>query len=80
MPNKDLSLNDGAIVGWPTEDKAGYYWQLLKATADHFQIPTDVPVRQLSEAQMRVLLYGSGQETITITYINREGDVVWKEK
>ena len=74
VPNKTLTLADGAITGWPTEDKAGYYWQLLKATADHFDIPTDVPVQQLSEAQMRILLYGSGQETITVTYINRSGD------
>jgi excinuclease ABC subunit A len=73
-PNKDLSLEDGAITGWPTEDRAGYYWQLLKATADHFRIPTDVPISELTEAQMRILLHGSGQESVTITYINREGD------
>jgi excinuclease ABC subunit A len=73
-PNKDLSLANGAIVGWPTDDKAGYYWQLLKATADHFRIPTNVPVRQLSEAQMRILLYGSGHENVTVRYANREGD------
>ncbi|MBP7592935.1 MAG: excinuclease ABC subunit UvrA, partial [Chloroflexi bacterium] len=60
VPNKDLTLVEGAITGWPTDDKAGYYWQLLKATADHFKIPTNVPVRQLSDAQMRILLHGSG--------------------
>jgi excinuclease ABC subunit A len=65
---------DGAISGWPTDDKAGYYWQLLKATAEHFHIPTNVPVRQLTEAQMRILLHGSGEETVTVTYVNRDGD------
>ncbi|MBK7176590.1 MAG: excinuclease ABC subunit UvrA [Chloroflexi bacterium] len=74
VPNKDLTLVEGAITGWPTDDKAGYYWQLLKATADHFKIPTNVPVRQLSDAQMRILLHGSGDESITVTYINRDGD------
>jgi excinuclease ABC subunit A len=74
VPNRDLSLHDGAIVAWPTEDKQGYYWQLLQATADHFSIPTDVPVRDLSQAQMRILLYGSGQEEIHVVYVNREGD------
>ena len=73
VPNKDLSLVDGAIVAWPTEDKQGYYWQLLKATADHFSIPTDVPYRQLNQAQRRMLLFGSGQEEIKVQYINREG-------
>jgi excinuclease ABC subunit A len=74
VPNKDLTLDQAAIVAWPTDDKQGYYWQLLKATADHFSIPLNVPVRQLSEAQMRVLLYGSGREEIAVRYTNREGD------
>jgi excinuclease ABC subunit A len=73
VPNKELTLTDGAITGWPTEDKAGYYWQLLKATAQHFDIPLDVPVRQLSQQQMRILLYGSGNESIDVRYRNREG-------
>ena len=59
VPNKDLSLREGAIVGWPTDDKAGYYWQLLKATADHFKISVNVPVSELSPAKMRILLQGS---------------------
>ncbi|MCP4424634.1 MAG: excinuclease ABC subunit UvrA [Chloroflexi bacterium] len=73
-PNKDLALNEGAITAWPTHDKAGYYWQLLKATAEHFDIPIDAPLSQLNDAQMHVLLYGSGQESVSVTYINREGD------
>lgn len=73
-PNKDLSLAEGAIVAWPTDDKQGYYWQLLKATADFFEIPTNVPIHQLTDAQLRILLYGSGDETVTVTYVNRHGD------
>ncbi|HUS94383.1 MAG TPA: excinuclease ABC subunit UvrA [Patescibacteria group bacterium] len=73
VPNKDLSLNEGAIIAWPTEDKQGYYWQLLQATADHFSIPTDIPFEQLNQAQRHILLYGSGQEEIKVEYINREG-------
>ncbi len=74
VPNKSLTLEDGAIAGWPTEDKAGYYWQLLKATAVHFEIPVDVPVRELTEAQMHILLHGSGSEQVIVTYKNRQGD------
>ena len=73
VPNKDLSLRDGAISGWPTDDKAGYYWQLLKATANHFRIPTDLPVHELTAAQMHILMHGSGQEHVIVKYVNREG-------
>ncbi len=73
VPNKELSLADGAIAGWPTEDKAGYYWQLLKATATHFEIPLDKPVRDLTPLQMQILLQGSGDESVNVKYVNREG-------
>lgn len=73
VPNKDLSLRDGAVVAWPTDDKQGYYWQLLKATADHFSIPVDVSYGQLNPAQQRIILFGSGQEEIHVQYVNREG-------
>ncbi|MFW6184741.1 MAG: excinuclease ABC subunit UvrA, partial [Chloroflexota bacterium] len=75
MPNRDLTLREGAIVAWPTDDKQGYYWQLIAATAKHFDIPLDAPVRELTEAQLHVLLYGSGREKIQIRYVNREGAV-----
>ena len=74
IPNQDMTLEEGAIVAWPTDDKQGYYWQLMKATAVHFEIPTNVPVRNLTDAQRRILLYGSGDETVIVTYINRQGD------
>jgi len=73
VPNLDLSLSEGAVVAWPTDDRQGYYWQLLKATADHFKIPTDTQYRDLNQAQQHVLLYGSGQEEIHVHYTNREG-------
>ncbi len=73
VPDKTLTLAEGAIVGWPTEDKQGYYWQLLKATAVHFDIPTDVPVKELTDAQLHILLNGSGQEDVTVVYVNRDG-------
>jgi len=75
VPNKEMSLRQGAIVAWPTDDKQGYYWQLIAATADHFDIPIDAPVRELNDAQLHILLYGSGQEKIGVRYVNREGDV-----
>lgn len=74
VPNKDLTLDEGAFAAWPADDKQGYYWQLLKAAADHFGIPLQAPVKSLNEAQLRLLLHGSGEETVTVTYLNRDGE------
>jgi excinuclease ABC subunit A len=73
VPNPDLTLAEGAIVAWPTDDKQGYYWQLLEATCQHFEIPINVPYKDLNEAQRHILLHGSRKEDIAIEYVNREG-------
>ena len=74
VPNKDINLRDGAIVAWPTDDKQGYYWQLLHAAAAYFGIPTDAPVKELNAAQLHILLHGSGEEMVSVVYVNREGE------
>jgi excinuclease ABC subunit A len=73
VPNPDLSLEEGAIVAWNTDDHDGYYWQLLEATAHYYHIPTDRPWRELTPAQRNLILYGSGGEEIPITYTARDG-------
>lgn len=72
VPNKQVSLHNGAIVAWP-QDREGYYWQLIRATCEHFDIPLDVHFGDLSEAQRHIILFGSGDAKIPINYTNREG-------
>jgi excinuclease ABC subunit A len=73
VPNADLSLREGAIRAWNTDNRRGYRWQLIKAVCDHFDIPTDRPWHELNGAQQRIILYGSGQERVQIQYVNRKG-------
>jgi len=78
IPNKDLSLSEGAIRPWNiTANDDGYYSQLLNAVTEHFRIPMDVPVRELSDEQMGVILYGSEDERVRLRYRNRQGR--WRE-
>ncbi|MCK4450174.1 MAG: excinuclease ABC subunit UvrA, partial [Anaerolineae bacterium] len=74
IPNPDLSLRDGAIQPWQSSGKEdSYYMQLLRAVAEHYDVPMDVPVRELSQSQLHVILYSSGQERIPLRYRTREG-------
>jgi excinuclease ABC subunit A len=79
MPNQELSLTDGAIVPWDSsrEREDGYYWQLLRSVSQHFEIPMEVPLRELTAAQRQLILYGSGDERMTIGYRNRQGH--WRQ-
>jgi len=74
IPNRDLTLSDGAIVAWgESATQEGYYGQLLKAMAEHYDIPLDVPVREMNDAQIELILYGTGEERIKIDYTGRDG-------
>ncbi|RMF28753.1 MAG: excinuclease ABC subunit A, partial [Chloroflexi bacterium] len=78
VPNEELSLAEGAVQAWSgpegsRRERNGYYSQLLRAVARHFHIPMDRPWRELTPAQRQIILYGSGQERIPVTYVNAEG-------
>ncbi|MEW5869731.1 MAG: excinuclease ABC subunit UvrA [Chloroflexota bacterium] len=76
IPDRDVSLREGAIVAseWhgPREE-GGFYWQALEAVAKHYKIDLDAPVRTLSPEQLNLVLYGTGEEKVTIHYRNKDG-------
>lgn len=72
VPDKRKSISDGAVVPWNgTPD--GYYMQLLDSVCKHFGIPTEAPFDSLTEKQVNIILYGSGNERIHFHYENQYG-------
>lgn len=72
IPNRDLTLNEGAIEPWiPTSSQ--YYPTLLKTVCDHFNIDMDTPIKDLSKEQLDIILKGSGDEKIFFSYTNEFG-------
>ena len=59
VPNKLLSLNEGAIVPWSKSNKKeNYYHQMLEAVANHFKFSMDVPFKDLTKEEQTIILYG----------------------
>ncbi|MBW3110803.1 excinuclease ABC subunit UvrA [Bacillus sp. MCCB 382] len=74
IPNWDRTLAEHAIAPWePTSSQ--YYPSLLKAVCDHYEIPMDIPVKDLPKHQMDKILYGSGKDEIYFRYENDFGQV-----
>lgn len=72
IPNRDLTLNEGAIEPWiPTSSQ--YYPTLLKTVCDHFNIDMDTPIKDLPKEQLDIILKGSGDEKIFFSYTNEFG-------
>ncbi|MPQ77434.1 excinuclease ABC subunit UvrA [Hydrogenovibrio sp. JE_KL2] len=62
----DLSLAGGAIRGWDRRHK--YYYDILKAVADHYQFDIETPWNELSEKHQQVILFGSGKEKLPLPH------------
>jgi len=75
IPNKDLSIMDGAIAayGWnsvKSDSIARMYFEAL-AKQYHFKLTT--PVKDLSPEVMDVILYGTRGEKLRLTYQRENG-------
>lgn len=74
IPDWSVSLNKGAIVPWqPTSSQ--YYPQLLKAICKHYKIDMDVPVSDLPEEHINIIMRGSGNDKIRFRYENDYGQI-----
>ncbi|GAA5414900.1 excinuclease ABC subunit UvrA [Ureaplasma sp. OM1] len=60
VPNKNLSINDGAIDFFKnTVNTTNLDWQRFESLILHYKIPTDVPFKDLSEEHRDILMHGS---------------------
>ena len=59
IPNKNLTLNEGAVTPWAKSNKKeNYYHQMLEAISKHFNFSMDTPFNELTKEQQDIILYG----------------------
>lgn len=71
-----LTISEGAIRGW--DRRTLYYFQQLKAVAEHYGFDIDTPFKELSKKHQDAVLKGSGAEAIPFRYLNDRGDIISK--
>ena len=71
VPDPGRSLREGAIEAWDNRS-SNYHVQLIDALAQHYGFDPFVPYRELPQAVRRMLMHGSGEETI-VFQIGRPG-------
>lgn len=64
--NGDLSLSQGAIVGWGKANPG--FFARIESVAKHYGFATNIPWNMLDEKYRKALLYGTGRESIKIHY------------
>lgn len=70
IPDRSKSLAEGAIAPWSRS--YNYYPQLLEAVAKKYGFSTEVPLSQLSDEALQIVLYGS-KEPVRVHYVNMHG-------
>jgi excinuclease ABC subunit A len=69
VPDKGLSLRDGAVYPWARSGAASpYYEQTLEALARHYKVSMATPWEGLPKNLQEAILFGSGHEEITFVY------------
>ncbi len=68
VPNKDLSIQDGAInaSGWNSLDETSISMMYYRAISEKYGIPLNVPVKKLSKSELGLFLYGTGDEPLEL--------------
>ncbi|MEK7145567.1 MAG: excinuclease ABC subunit UvrA, partial [Patescibacteria group bacterium] len=67
LPNKKLSLDEGAIMPWSaTTSHLNWYNQILEAVAVKYHFSTSTPIEKLSEEQLQIVLYGTGDQRYVV--------------
>jgi len=72
VPDRSKSIEEGAFEAW-AGSTSNYYPQFLNAVCAHYGIPTDVPIEQLQDKHLQIILYGTGGERIRFRYENEFG-------
>ena len=71
VAHPELSLAAGAMRGW--DRRNAYYFSMITSLAKHYRFDVDMPWQELPEATRHIILHGSGNEAITLTYVSESG-------
>ena len=75
IPDKSKSILDGAIQvnGWNSVRTDSVFRMYFEALAQKYRFSLNVPVSELPESAMQVILYGTGEEKLRMTYNRGNG-------
>ena len=80
IPDKSLSLNDGAIscMGWQSSKSSGSFTNaILIAMAKEFNFSMDTPFNELPERIQEMLIHGTGGKEVLVHYKGQRGEGIY---
>ena len=62
IPDKNLSINEGAIDPYATSGKGTYYNEIIKAIAKNHKFSLDEPIKNAPKKMIDEILYGTKKD------------------
>jgi excinuclease ABC, A subunit len=72
VPNKDLSLNEGAIVAMNTTDTNNITYTQLETVCKHYKIDMKKPIKNLTRKELDIVYYGAN-DVLEFNYKSKSG-------
>ncbi|MES9944246.1 MAG: excinuclease ABC subunit UvrA [Candidatus Thiodiazotropha sp.] len=72
----ELSLAGGAVRSW--DRRNAYYFQMITSLGRHYDFDPETPWESLTKKVQKIILQGSGRESIEFSYYNERGRSVKK--
>ena len=75
IPNKELSIKQGAIAAWGSvsANDDTYYSKMVQSLAKHFNVSLDTPFKDLPEDFVKELLYGENNIMVEFVFDSKFG-------
>ena len=73
VPDEDKSLAGGAIIPWMGRHRSSYYQRVIEGVAREHGFSMDTPFRKLTKKARGLVLDGTADQPITVSYVNRFG-------
>jgi len=76
IPNKQLTIAEGAVRPWSrTGSVSSWYASMLESVARRYGFSVHVPVKNLTEEQLSIILYGSGNRLVPLRHETQLGRI-----
>ena len=74
--NQELSLSEGAIAPWSHgRHSSGWYLSLIESVAESHGFSAKTPVKDLSQDQLDIILYGNKSKKVTVSHRTHRGRI-----
>lgn len=73
IPNKNLSINEGAIVVINNKDDNNITYTNMQTACEYYNIDMNKPVKELTKKQLDIVLYGTN-DILTFNYVSKAGN------